>query len=159
MNSVNIIGRLTKIPEIRTANNGTKILSNSVAVRRRFKNANNEYESDFINIKAFNQTAEIIANNFNKGSMIGIEGELRTGSYQAQDGTTRYTTDINVANITFVESNNNQQNNQNNPDPSNSQNQTSNNPDPSNQRNEGNALSNHTNEMGHFEIDDDDLPF
>lgn len=118
MNSVNLIGNITRDLEVKEFGS-TKVLSFSVAVQKRVKDKNTgEYGANYINCKAFNKTAEIIAQHFSKGSKIGIEGEIDTGRYEDKDGKTVYTTDVVVRNITFVErkgqSNTNTQPQQNN---------------------------------------------
>lgn len=104
MNNVSLIGRLTKAPELRTAaGNGTAVCRFTIAVNRQFK----KDETDFINCVAFGKTAETISQYMTKGRQLGIQGSIRTGSYDAQDGIKRYTTDIVVNNITFISSNQN----------------------------------------------------
>jgi single-strand DNA-binding protein len=104
MNSVALVGRLTRENELRysTGDNATAILKNSIAVQRKFKNAEGNYDADFINITAFGKSAEFIANYFTKGSMIGINGRIQTGSYVNKDGVKVYTTDVIVENAEFV---------------------------------------------------------
>ncbi|AYD80931.1 hypothetical protein PPK13_gp29 [Bacillus phage Ray17] len=107
MNSVNLVGRLTADPEMRYTQQGTAVASFTIAVRRRFKNQNTgEYESDFIRCQAWKNTAEVIANNFSKGRMIGVAGTWRTGSFDGQDGKKVYTNDCLVEYITFIDSGN-----------------------------------------------------
>lgn len=103
MNKVIIIGRLTADPELRTSQNGTASCRFNVAVNRKFKNQNGEYDSDFISCVAFKQTAEFISRYFTKGKMIALEGTLRTGSYKDRNhqDVTHYTTDIFVENVEF----------------------------------------------------------
>jgi len=101
MNQVNIIGNLTKDTELKYNANGTAVLKNGVAVRR------DKERTDFINIVAFNKTAELIANHFKKGNQIGITGSILTGSYE-KDGKKVYTTDVMVSSITFINSNKNE---------------------------------------------------
>lgn len=119
MNSVNLIGRLTKDPELRfTAGSGNALCRFTLAVNRTFK----KDEADFINCIAFGKTAETISQYVTKGRQIGVTGEIRTGSYDAQDGTKRYTTDVVVNNFTFVGSNNDNNNSNNNSNHENSYN-------------------------------------
>ena len=98
LNICSIIGRLTKETEIKYNANGTAVLKNGVAVRR------DKERTDFINIVAFNKTAELIGNHFKKGDQIGINGSIVTGSYE-KDGKKVYTTDVMVNSITFIDSN------------------------------------------------------
>lgn len=110
MNSVNVIGRLTKDPELRFATgNGNAFCRFTVAVPRKY----NKDETDFINCIAFGKTAETISQYITKGRQIGVHGEWRTGSYDAQDGTKRYTNDLAVSDFTFIGSNNDGGNNNN----------------------------------------------
>lgn len=103
MNKVIIIGRLTADPELRQSQNGTASCRFNVAVNRKFKNQNGEYDSDFISCVAFKQTAEFVSRYFSKGKMIALEGTLRTGSYQDKNHSdvTHYTTDVFVENVEF----------------------------------------------------------
>lgn len=99
MNKVILIGRLTKDPELRfAAGSGNAVSRFTVAVNRQFKRD----ETDFINCVAFGKTAETISQYLTKGSQIALTGSIRTGSYDAQDGTKRYTTDIAVESFEFI---------------------------------------------------------
>ena len=102
MNKVILIGRLTKDPELRfTAGCGMAVSRFTVAVNRQFK----KDETDFINCVAFGKTAETISQYLTKGRQIAVTGSIRTGSYDAQDGTKRYTTDVAVESFEFIGSN------------------------------------------------------
>lgn len=104
MNKVEIVGRLTRDVEIRTTESGTVTARFSIAVSRRFKNAEGVYEADFINCVAFGKTAEFIEKYFSKGSMIGVTGRIQTGSYTNKDGQKVYTTDVVIEECEFVTS-------------------------------------------------------
>lgn len=109
MNKVVLIGRLTKDPELKyTPGDGTAICRITVAVARAFK----KDETDFINCVAFGKTGETIAQYFTKGRQIALAGNIRTGSYQAQDGTKMYTTNVIIENFEFVGNNSNNSSNQ-----------------------------------------------
>ena len=102
MNKVILIGRLTKDPELSyAAGNGTAICRFSLAVARPFK----KDETDFINCIAFGKTGETISQYLTKGRQLAVTGSIRTGSYDAKDGTKRYTTDIVVDSFEFIGSN------------------------------------------------------
>lgn len=102
MNSIQLIGRLTRDPELRyTAGTGTAVCKFTVAVNRMKKD-----EADFINCVAFGKTGETIAQYLIKGRMLGVSGSLQIGSYDAQDGTKRYTADVIVQSFTFCDSSN-----------------------------------------------------
>lgn len=109
MNKTILMGRLTAQPELRQTQNGTASCRFTVAVNRRFKNANGEYDADFISCVAWRQTAEFVSRYFSKGSMICVEGSLRTGSYQDRNHSdvTHYTTDLYVDNVEFCGSKSN----------------------------------------------------
>ena len=103
MNKVVLVGRLTKDPELRfAAGSGNSVSKFTVAVNRQFK----KDETDFISCVAFGKTAEIIAQHFTKGKQIAVSGSIRTGSYDAQDGTKKYTTDVAVDTFDFIGSGN-----------------------------------------------------
>lgn len=104
MNSVNLIGRLSNSPEIRHTTNNQVVCRFTLAVTRRFKNPAGDYAADFINCVAFGKTAELIGNYVEKGQQLAVEGRIQTGSYTAQDGSKRYTFDVVVENITFINS-------------------------------------------------------
>ena len=102
MNKVILIGRLTRDPELNFASgSGTAVTRFSLAVTRPFK----KEETDFINCIAFGKTGETIAQYLTKGRQLAITGSIRTGSYDAKDGTKRYTTDVVVDSFEFIGSN------------------------------------------------------
>ena len=102
MNSVNLVGRLTRDPEMKTTDSSISIASFSIAVNRQFKNKDGEYEADFINCVAFKHTADFIQKYFSKGQFIGITGRIQTRKWQDNDGKTRYATEVIVENATFT---------------------------------------------------------
>jgi single-strand DNA-binding protein len=102
MNSVNLVGRLTRDPEMKTTESGISISNFSIAVNRQFKNKDGEYEADFINCVAFKHTADFIQKYFSKGQFIGITGRIQTRKWQDNDGKTRYATEVIVENATFT---------------------------------------------------------
>ena len=106
MNKVQLVGRLTRDPEIRYSQgeNATATARFSVAVNRRFKNSEGNYDADFINCVAFGKSAEFIEKYFKKGMAIGLTGRIQTGSYTNKDGQKVYTTDVVVEETEFVES-------------------------------------------------------
>lgn len=99
MNKVVLIGRLTKDPDLKfAAGSGTAVSRFTVAVNRQFK----KDETDFINCVAFGKTAETISQYLTKGKQIAVTGSIRTGSYDATDGTKRYTVDVAVESFEFI---------------------------------------------------------
>lgn len=99
MNCVQLVGRLTRDPEIRYTDGGSSIGRFTVAIDRRFKQG----EADFIPCVAFGKSAEFLEKYFRKGQRIGVVGRIQTGSYQNQEGKTVYTTDVIVDSLEFVE--------------------------------------------------------
>lgn len=108
MNKVVLLGRLTAKPELRYTAQNTAYTRFTVAVNRRVANQDGNRDADFITVVAWRRTAEIIAQYFDKGRQICIEGNIRTGSYDDKDGNKRYTTEVFVDNFDFVESRNSQ---------------------------------------------------
>lgn len=133
INKVVLLGRLTKDPELRYAQgNGMAVCKFTLAVSRPFK----KDETDFINCVSFGKVAETINQYMTKGRQLAVTGSIRTGSYDSQDGTKRYTTDIAVDGFEFVGSGQGNSNNQ-----------------------QGNT-SNNNNDFGYeAPIDDGDMPF
>ena len=105
MNAVQLLGRFTRDNEFKELG-GTSVFRNNIAVQRNFKNKDGERESDFINIVAFGKTAELLNQYFGKGQQIALEGRIQTGSYDKEDGTRVYTTDVIVNQFDFVGSKN-----------------------------------------------------
>lgn len=103
MNSVNLVGRLTNKPTFGYTNGNIAYTRFTLAVNRNFKNANGERQADFINCVAYRKTAELINQYTDKGDMLGVEGRIQTGSYTAQDGSKRYTTDVVIDTIEFLQ--------------------------------------------------------
>ena len=110
MNKVILIGRLTKDPKLNfTAGKGTAVCRFTLAVTRPFK----KDEVDFINCIAFGKTGETISKYLTKGRQLAVTGSIRTGSYDAKDGTKRYTTDVVVDSFEFIGANANNNSNSN----------------------------------------------
>lgn len=106
MNKVLLVGRLTRDPEMRTTSAGMVVTRFTVAVNRSFADRNGERAADFIGCVSFNRAAENIAKYCKKGSLVSVEGSIRTGSYDAQDGTKRYTTEVSCTQVNFLSSKN-----------------------------------------------------
>ncbi|KJJ77632.1 single-stranded DNA-binding protein [Clostridium sp. FS41] len=103
MNSAQLVGRLTRDPEVRYSDGGTTVARFTLAVDRRFKKDGGD-DADFINCVAFGKTAEFLEKWFRKGQRLGLTGRIQTGSYVNQEGTKVYTTEVVVENVEFVES-------------------------------------------------------
>lgn len=103
MNYSIIMGRLTADPELRYTPSNKAFTRITVAVNRSFKNENGEVDADFISVVAWEKTAETIAKYFKKGNRIGVEGRIQTGSYEKEDGSRGYLTDVIANRIHFIE--------------------------------------------------------
>lgn len=103
MNTVVLMGRLTRDPEIRYSQTGTAVARFNLAVNRRYSK-DGEPGADFINCIAFGKSAEFAEKYFRKGLKIVIRGRIQTGSYTNQNGATVYTTDVVIEEQNFAES-------------------------------------------------------
>lgn len=103
INRTILVGRLTKDPELKYTPNGVPMTRFTVAVNRSFTNQNGEREADFISCLAWRKQAENLANYMKKGSLIGVDGRIQTGSFEGQDGKRVFTTDVIADNIQFLE--------------------------------------------------------
>lgn len=103
MNKVIIIGRTTKDIDLKVTQTGTSVAEFSIAVKRTFKNANGENESDFFNCIAFSKLAETISRYVKKGDQVGVEGRLQTRNYTNKEGKKIYVTEIIVENVEFLQ--------------------------------------------------------
>ena len=105
MNKVILIGHLAADPESRTTQSGVAQCTLRLAVTRRFANQQTgKRESDFFNVVCWRQTAEFCSRYLSKGRRIAVEGSLQTRSYDAQDGSKRYVTEIIADNVEFCDS-------------------------------------------------------
>ncbi|MBF7094959.1 single-stranded DNA-binding protein [Streptococcus sp. HF-1907] len=102
-NKVIMIGRLTATPEMVKTSNDKSVTRVTVAVNRRFKNQTGEREADFINVVVWGRLAETLASYGSKGSLISLDGELRTRKYD-KDGQTRYVTEVVASSFQLLES-------------------------------------------------------
>ena len=94
MNLVILIGRPVADPEVKVTQNGTPVAQYRLAVQRDYANAEGKREADFINVIAWRQNAEFAAKYIKKGVKIAVTGRLQSRSYDAQDGSKRYVTEV-----------------------------------------------------------------
>lgn len=104
MNNVSLIGRLTRDPELKHTSSDVAVTTFTIAVDRRFKNANGDRQADFITCVAWRQQAEFVGKYFSKGSRIALIGSIQTRKWEDADGHNRTSTEVVVDNIEFVES-------------------------------------------------------
>lgn len=102
MNKVVLIGNLTKDPELSTTNSGINYCRFTLAVSRSFANKNGDRETDFINIRVWRGQAENCHKYLRKGSKAGVIGNIQTSSYDAQDGSKRYVTEVVAEEVEFL---------------------------------------------------------
>jgi single-strand DNA-binding protein len=143
MNKAILIGNLVADPELRRTASDLPVCTFRIAVQRRFANQQGVREADFFNIVAWRQTAELCAKFLTKGRKVGVIGAIQTRSYDAQDGTKRYVTEIVADEVEFLGSPQGGQSQYNAgevPPP----------PEPS---------SSYTGNTGFTQVDDDELPF
>lgn len=103
MNKAILVGRLTKDPELKTTASGVSVCSFTIAVNRRFRNAEGNYDADFINCVAWRQQADFLSKFFSKGRMVGVCGSIQTRNYE-RDGQRVYVTEVVADEISFVDS-------------------------------------------------------
>ena len=105
MNKVILLGRLTKDPEVRyTQTNNIIVASFSLAVNRRFVKEGEERQADFINIVAWNKTAEFCSKYFKKGQQVGVVGRLQTRNWEDENKVKHYITEVVAEEAYFADS-------------------------------------------------------
>jgi single-strand DNA-binding protein len=109
LNQVVLVGRLTKDIEVKELEGGKKVASVTLAVQRCFKNAEGEYETDFIECTLWNMVAENTAEYCKKGDIVGVKGRLQSNTYEKEDGTKVYKTEVVAEKVTFLSSRKNEE--------------------------------------------------
>lgn len=103
MNKCILIGNLTKDPDLKTLpSSGTSVCNFTVAVTRRFANQQGEREVDFIPVVVWRGQAETCAKYLRKGSQVAVWGSIQTRTYEAQDKTRRYVTEVVAEEVKFL---------------------------------------------------------
>jgi single-strand DNA-binding protein len=98
-----LVGRLTKDPELRYTSGNIPYTRFTIAVNRTFTGAGGDREADFIQCIAWRRQAEVVSRFVKKGSLVGVEGRIQTGSYDDKDGKRVYTTDVVCDSVQFLE--------------------------------------------------------
>jgi single-strand DNA-binding protein len=104
LNRIQLIGRLTRDPELRYVSNGHPMAQFTLAVDRDFKNAAGDREADFINCVAWRKLAEQVGQYCARGRLVAVEGRLQTRSYEVQDGSRRKVTEVVGDRVWFLDS-------------------------------------------------------
>lgn len=103
INRVILVGRITKDPELRKTQNGTSVVSFTLACNRRIKQEG-QADADFINCQAWGKTADVICQYVFKGHLLGLEGRIQTRNYDDKDGKRVYVTEVICDSVQFLES-------------------------------------------------------
>ena len=101
LNCVTLMGRLTADPELRTTTTGRSVCSFSIAVERSYAKQGEQRQADFINIVAWENTANFISRYFAKGSMIAIQGQIQTRPYEDKNGNKRTAFEVIAREVSF----------------------------------------------------------
>ena len=104
LNQIIIVGRLVATPEVKELEDEKNVANITVAVPRSYKNADGEYETDFIDCELWNAVANNTAEYCKKGDVIGVKGRLQTQLYNKEDGSTVKITKVVAEKITFLSS-------------------------------------------------------
>ncbi|KXT63199.1 single-stranded DNA-binding protein [Lactococcus sp. DD01] len=107
INNVVLVGRIVRDPELRYTPQNTAVATFTLAVNRRFKNAQGEREADFINCVIWRQPAENLANWAKKGTLVGITGGIQVRNYENKEGQRVYVTEVLADNFQMLGSNSN----------------------------------------------------
>ena len=102
LNRVILMGRLVSDPELKTTPSGVSVTTFRLAVDRSYVKQGEERKADFFDIVCWRSTAEFVCRYFGKGSMIALEGQLQSRTYQAKDGTNRYVVEVVADNVSFT---------------------------------------------------------
>lgn len=103
MNSIVLMGRLVKDPEVRYTQSGKVVCQFTLAVDRPFTNQNGQKEADFIPVVVWGKIAEIAGNSLSKGHRALVEGRLQIRNYTAKDGSKRYVSEVIAGHFEFIE--------------------------------------------------------
>lgn len=102
INRVVLMGRLVSDPELKTTQSGINVTTFRIAVDRSYVKSGEERQADFFDIVAWRYTADFVCKHFRKGSLIAIDGQLQSRTYQAKDGTNRYVVEVIADSASFT---------------------------------------------------------
>ena len=102
LNRVVLLGRICHDLELKTTPTGVSVTSFRIAVERSYVKSGEERKADFIDIVCWRNTADFVCKFFKKGSLIAVEGQLQSRTYQAADGTNRYAVEVVADNVSFT---------------------------------------------------------
>ncbi len=101
MNKLTIIGNLTRDPETRTVSSGSSVCSFTVAVNRR-RSADGQPDADFFRVSAWNKLGDVCQRYLAKGRKVAVVGSVSASSYEAKDGSTRFSLDVYAEDVEFL---------------------------------------------------------
>ena len=102
MNRVDLVGRLTRDPELRHTTSGRAVCQINLAINRAFTSQNGEREADFINVVVWDKQAENVSKYVTKGRLVSVEGRLQSRSYDDKDGKKVYVTEVIANSVQFL---------------------------------------------------------
>lgn len=105
VNQIVLVGRIAKVPEVKITENGKKISTLTLAVPRNYKNANGEYDTDFLDCTLWSTVAESTSEYCQTGDMIGVKGRVQNRIIESPEGVKRRKTEIIAEKVTFLTSN------------------------------------------------------
>ena len=105
VNQIVLVGRIARAPETKTSENGKKFATLTLAVPRNYKNANGEYDTDFLDCTLWSSVAESTSEYCKTGDMIGVKGRVQSRIVESPDGLKRRKTEIVAERVTFLTSN------------------------------------------------------
>ena len=104
MNRVDLVGRLTRDPELRHTSSGRAVCQLNLAINRTFTNQNGEREADFINVVVWDKQAENVCKYVTKGRLVSVEGRLQSRSYDDKDGKKVHVTEVVALSVQILSS-------------------------------------------------------
>ena len=112
VNQIVLVGRIARTPETKTSENGKKFATLTLAVPRNYKNANGEYDTDFLDCTLWSSVAESTSEYCKTGDMIGVKGRVQSRIVESPDGQKRRKTEIVAERVTFLTSNSSRRDNE-----------------------------------------------
>src|SRR5699024_5357897 len=110
MNNASFVGRLVRDVNFSISQSNIEIANGTIAVNRPFKSQDGEYQADFINFVGFRNTAKILNQYTAKGNQVGMSGRMQSRTYENKQGQTVHVTELVVENVTLLDSNRNNDN-------------------------------------------------
>ena len=111
VNQIVLVGRIARAPEVRTSENGKKVSTLTLAVPRNYKNANGEYDTDFLDCTLWSSVAESTSEYCRTGDMIGVKGRIQSRIVESPEGIRKRKTEIVAERVTFLTSNSSRKDN------------------------------------------------